>query len=84
LIVFDKRGTGLSDRASPLTDLDTQAQDLLAVMDAVGSERAVLVGEFEGGALAAFVAATYPERVRALVWWGGHATNAWARTTPRG
>jgi len=84
LIFFDKRGTGLSDRASPLTDLDTRAQDLLAVMDAAGSERAVLVGEFEGGALAAFVAATYPDRVRALVWWGGYATYAWAPDNPEG
>jgi class 3 adenylate cyclase len=84
LIMFDKRGTGLSDRASPLTDLDTRAQDLLAVMDAVGSERAVLVGVYEGGALAAFVAASYPRRVQALVWWGTHAKNAWAPDNPTG
>jgi len=84
LILFDKRGTGLSDRASPLADLDTRAQDLLAVMDAVGSERAVLVGVYEGGALAAFVAASCPQRVQALVWWGGRAKNAWAPDNPNG
>jgi len=84
LILFDKRGTGLSDRASPLTDLDTRAQDLLAVLDAVGSERAVLVGVYEGGALAAFVAATYPQRVQALAWWGAAAKHAWAPDNPFG
>ena len=84
LIVFDKRGTGLSDRASPLVDLDTRAQDLLAVMDAAGSERAVLVGEYEGGAFAAFVAATYPQRVQALAWWGARARNAWSPDDPDG
>jgi class 3 adenylate cyclase/pimeloyl-ACP methyl ester carboxylesterase len=84
LIMFDKRGTGLSDRASPLADLDTRAQDLLAVMDAAASERAVLVGVYEGGALAAFVAATHPQRVQALVWWGASAKNAWAPDNPTG
>ena len=84
VIMFDKRGCGLSDRTSPLTDLDTRAQDLLAVMDAAGSERAILVGEHEGGALTAFVAATYPERVRGLVWWGGQAKNALAPDNPDG
>ncbi|HEX5950354.1 MAG TPA: alpha/beta hydrolase, partial [Actinomycetota bacterium] len=84
LILFDKRGTGLSDRASPLADLDTRAQDLLAVMDAAASERAVLAGVYEGGALAAFVAATYPQRVQALVWWGARAKNAWAPDNPSG
>ncbi len=84
LILFDKRGTGLSDRASPLADLDTRAQDLLAVMDAAASERAILVGVYEGGALAAFVAATYPQRVEALVWWGANAKNAWAPDNPTG
>ncbi|HET9724317.1 MAG TPA: adenylate/guanylate cyclase domain-containing protein [Actinomycetota bacterium] len=84
LIMFDKRGTGLSDRASPLADLDTRAQDLLAVMNATASERAVLAGVYEGGALAAFVAATYPQRVQALVWWGANGRNAWAPDNPTG
>jgi class 3 adenylate cyclase/pimeloyl-ACP methyl ester carboxylesterase len=84
LILFDKRGTGLSDRTSPLVDLDTRAQDLLAVMDAVGSRQAVLAGVYEGGALAAFVAASHPERVRALAWWGASAKNAWTPDNPGG
>ncbi len=83
LILFDKRGTGLSDRRQT-PDLEMRADDLRAVLDAVGSERAVLFGESEGGALAAFFAATYPDRVLALILYGTHARYAWAPDYPAG
>jgi len=73
LIRFDKRGTGLSDRAVGLPDFETRMDDVRAVMDAVGSERAALVGYSEGGPLAILFAATYPERVRALSLYGSYA-----------
>ena len=69
LILFDKRGTGLSDRV-PLDDLptlETRMDDMRAVMDAVGVERAAVLGHSEGGAMCALFAATYPERTKALV-----------------
>ena len=67
LVSFDKRGTGLSDRFGELPTLETRMEDLRAVLDAVGSERAALLGSFEGNHLAALFAATYPERTSALV-----------------
>jgi DNA-binding SARP family transcriptional activator/pimeloyl-ACP methyl ester carboxylesterase len=72
LILFDKRGTGLSDRVSPdrLPDLETRMDDVRAVMDAVGSERAVVLGISEGGAMSALFAATHPQRTTALVLMG--------------
>lgn len=60
LILFDKRGTGLSDRLGNLPDLETRMDDVRAVMDAVGSERAALCGYSEGGVMCALFAATYP------------------------
>jgi class 3 adenylate cyclase len=83
LILFDKRGTGLSDR-DQTPDLDMRADDLRAVLDAVGSERAVLFGEAEGGALVAFFAATHPDRVLALILFGSLARYAWAPDYPMG
>ena len=83
LIVFDKRGTGLSDREQT-PDLDRRADDLRAVLDAVGSERAVLFGEAEGGALVAFFAATHPDRVLGLILYGSRARYAWAPDYPMG
>lgn len=77
VILFDKRGTGLSDRQQT-PDLEKRADDLRAVLDAVGSRSAVLCGESEGGALAAFYAATHPDRVAALVLVNGWARAAWA------
>jgi class 3 adenylate cyclase len=68
-ITFDKRGTGLSDRTSGLPTLAERMDDIRAVMDAAGSERAAIVGMSEGGPAAALFAATYPERVSALVLW---------------
>ena len=75
LIVFDKRGTGLSDRFSPeaLPTLEERMSDLLAVMDAAGSERPVLFGTLGGAAMAGLFAASYPERTRALVVYGAFA-----------
>jgi pimeloyl-ACP methyl ester carboxylesterase len=75
LIRLDKRGAGLSDPVS-ITDLPTleeRMDDVRAVMDAVGSERAALLGISEGGPLSIMFAATYPERTRALILYGTHA-----------
>jgi pimeloyl-ACP methyl ester carboxylesterase len=70
LIIFDKRGTGLSDRVAGVADLETRMDDIRAVMDAAGSEAAAVCGVSEGGPMAVLFAATYPERVRALVIYG--------------
>lgn len=67
LIVLDKRGTGLSDRSMGLGTFEERMDDVRAVMDAAGSERAALVGVSEGGALCTLMAAMHPERVTALV-----------------
>jgi pimeloyl-ACP methyl ester carboxylesterase/DNA-binding winged helix-turn-helix (wHTH) protein len=75
LILFDKRGTGLSDRV-PIHELPTLEQrmdDVRAVMDAVGSERAALCGVSEGGPMCSLFAATYPEKTLALVMIGTYA-----------
>ncbi len=75
LILFDKRGTGLSDPVpvSQLPSLDERLDDVRAVMDAAGSERAVLLGVSEGGPLCSLFAATYPEKTEALVTIGSYA-----------
>jgi len=70
LIIFDKRGTGLSDRVAGIADLETRMDDIRAVMDAAGSEAAAVCGVSEGGPMTVLFAATYPERVRALVNYG--------------
>src|SRR5438067_9427406 len=67
LILFDKRGTGLSDRDVGIASLEDRMDDVRAVMDAAGSERAALFGLSEGGAMSVLFAATYPERTRALL-----------------
>src|SRR5687768_14557135 len=75
LILFDKRGTGLSD-AVPVDQLPTLEQrmdDVRAVMDAVGSERAVLLGISEGGPMCSLFAATYPEKTEGLIMIGSYA-----------
>ena len=83
LIVFDKRGTGLSDRVplGQLPILEERMDDVRAVMDAAGSERAALMGVSEGGALSALFAATYPERTSALVLYGSFARTGAALMT---
>src|SRR5262245_22756522 len=73
LILFAKRGTGLSDRVTDLPNLETRMDDVRAVMDAVGSERAALLGYSEGGPMCALFAATYPARVSALIMQGSYA-----------
>ena len=73
LILFDKRGTGLSDRVAGMPSLEQRIKDVLAVMTAVGSQQAVLFGSTEGSAMSALFAATYPERTRALVMYGAYA-----------
>jgi class 3 adenylate cyclase len=73
LILFDKRGTGLSDRPRTLT-LEAQMDDIRAVLDTVGSERAALLGAIQGSQLCALFAATYPERTQALVLYHPHAS----------
>jgi pimeloyl-ACP methyl ester carboxylesterase len=67
LIVFDMRGVGLSDRGDEPPFLESQMDDLSAVMKAAGSEKAVIFGGARGGAMAMLFAATYPERTKALV-----------------
>lgn len=67
LVVFDKRGSGLSERTLGAGTLEDRMQDITTVMDAVGLERAAVVGVSNGGPLATMFAATHPERVTALV-----------------
>ena len=76
LIMFDKRGTGLSDPVSGAPTFEELMDDARAVMDAVGSQRAAVLGYSEGGLLAALFGATYPERTEALILWGTFATVA--------
>jgi pimeloyl-ACP methyl ester carboxylesterase len=75
LILFDKRGTGLSDRVSEpeLPTLEQRMDDVRAVMEAVGSERAVLLGVSEGGPLCSLFAATHPAKTEALIMIGSYA-----------
>ena len=75
LILFDKRGTGLSDQVPihQLPTLEQRMDDVRAVMDAVGSERAALCGVSEGGPMCSLFAATYPEKTSALVMIGSYA-----------
>jgi pimeloyl-ACP methyl ester carboxylesterase len=67
LLIFDKRGTGMSDRVAGTATLEDRMDDIRAVMDAAGSDRAVISGLGDGGPLSALFAATYPERTAALV-----------------
>jgi pimeloyl-ACP methyl ester carboxylesterase len=67
LLLFDKRGTGMSDRVPGATPLDVRMDDIRAVMDAVGSERAFVMGESEGGPLSILFAAAHPERTLGLI-----------------
>ena len=73
VIVFDKRGQGLSDRVADQT-LEERVGDLLAVMNAAGSDRATVYGWSEGGQMSLMLAATYPERVSGLVLYGTYAS----------
>ena len=84
LILFDKRGTGLSDRIAGIPTLEQRMDDVRAVMDAVGSERAALFGISEGGPMSVLFAATYPDRTASLVLYGSIAKGAWAPDYPWG
>ena len=84
LIRYDKRGTGLSDRTGELPTLEQRMDDVRAVMDAVGSEKAALFGISEGGSMSILFAATYPTRVTALVLYGAFARRLWAPDYPWG
>ena len=82
LILFDKRGTGLSDRAAGIASLADRMDDVRAVMDAAGSERAMLYGVSESALLATLFAATYPERTAALILYGAYASEVRASDYP--
>jgi class 3 adenylate cyclase len=73
LIRFDKRGTGLSDRPTKMATLEERTDDIRAVLDAVGIERAHLFGGSEGGSMASMFAAMHPERTQSLIIWGAQA-----------
>ena len=77
LILFDKRGTGLSDLGGHYPALETRMEDLHAVLDAAGSEGTVLLGSHDGCSLAALYAATYPERTRAIALFHPAAHSEW-------
>ncbi|MBC7928701.1 MAG: alpha/beta fold hydrolase [Bryobacteraceae bacterium] len=84
VILFDKRGTGLSDRV-PLAQLPTieqRMEDVHAVMDSIGSQRAVICGVSEGGCMSAVFAATYPQRAAALIMIATYASRLWAPDYP--
>lgn len=84
VILFDKRGTGMSDRTEQLPDIDRRMLDVEAVMDAVGSQSAVIFGVSEGGPMAILFAAAHPERTRALVLLGTYACLAGGPDNPDG
>jgi pimeloyl-ACP methyl ester carboxylesterase len=82
LITLEKRGMGLSDRVSGAATLEDRMDDVRAVLDAAGSERAALLGASEGGPVTCLFAATYPARVVALVLLGAVAKWAWSPDCP--
>lgn len=82
LILFDKRGVGLSDRNVGIPTLEDRMDDIRAVLDAVGSQRTVLFGTLDSSPLSILFAATYPEKTLALILWGGQARSLWAPDLP--
>src|SRR5215211_2435158 len=80
LILFDKRGTGLSDHGGQFATLETRMEDLHAVLDAAGSSNPVIFGAHEGSTMAVLFAASYPERTRALVLFHARAKGSTFRT----
>src|SRR4029453_12481877 len=82
LILFDRRGAGLSDRVRETPSLETRMDDVRAVLDAVGSDRAALFGTFEAAAMCMLFAATYPERTTGLVLYNPVAKGSWAADYP--
>ncbi|MCH8105982.1 MAG: adenylate/guanylate cyclase domain-containing protein [Proteobacteria bacterium] len=84
LILFDKRGTGLSDRIGDIPTLEERMDDVLAVMDAAESQQAALFGVSEGGPMSVLFAATYPDKVSALILYGSIAKGGRAPDYPWG
>lgn len=84
VILLDRRGTGLSDGMDPATTLDDAMDDIRAVMDDAGVEQAVLMGGAEGGPTCMLFAATFPQRVSALVLFGTFPRRRWASDYPAG
>lgn len=84
LITFDRRGTGLSDRILSLGSFEEMLDDIRAVLDAAGSDRAALFGGAEGGPMCALFAATHPERTTALMLGASYARRRWAPDYPWG
>jgi class 3 adenylate cyclase len=84
LILFDKRGTGMSDRGSQLFTLEQRMHDVQAILDDVGSEQAALFGVSEGGPMSLLYAATYPQRTSALVLYASYAKRSRSPDYPYG
>ena len=84
LIIFDKRGVGMSDRGSQIFTLEQRMHDVQAILDAVASKQAVLFGASEGGPMSLLYAATYPQRTSGLVLYGSYAKRSWAPDHPFG
>jgi class 3 adenylate cyclase len=84
LILFDKRGTGMSDRSSEIFTLEQRMHDVQAILDEVRSERAALFGISEGGPMSLLYTATYPNRTSALVLYSSYAKRSWAPDNPFG
>jgi class 3 adenylate cyclase len=84
VIIFDKRGTGMSDRSSQIFTLEQRMHDVQSILNEVGSERAALFGISEGGPMSLLYAATYPERTSALVLYGAYAKRSWSSDYPFG
>ncbi|WP_378179110.1 alpha/beta fold hydrolase [Aquimarina sp. SS2-1] len=82
VILFDKRGTGLSDRVVEFATLEERMEDITAVMDAAGSEKAILFGHSEGGSVSALFSATYPDRVISLIAFGIFAKRRYSEEYP--
>ena len=82
LILFDKRGTGLSDKVSSLCSLEERMDDIRNVMDAVNSKKAILFGHSEGGTISCLFAATYPERTISLITFGAFAKRIFSNDYP--
>ncbi|MBQ0733523.1 alpha/beta fold hydrolase [Aquimarina celericrescens] len=82
VILFDKRGTGLSDRVVEFATLEERMEDITAVMDAAGSEKAILFGHSEGSSVSALFSATYPDRVVSLIAFGIFAKRRYSEEYP--
>jgi pimeloyl-ACP methyl ester carboxylesterase len=84
VILFDKRGTGMSDRGSQIFTLEQRIHDVQAILDKVDCKQASLFGVSEGGPMALLYAATYPQRTSAMVLYGAYAKRSWAPDYPFG